>query len=188
MLKEFRIHGRGGQGSVVTSELLAAAAFKSGKFSLAFPYLGGGGERRGAPVQSFVRIDDKPILQRNMVYEPDYVIIKDVSLMKTVDMTSGLKKGGKIVVNSQNADVDFGQDYSVCIVPATSIALKELGRPMVNTAILGAVAAFTGEFDLDALAAAIHDKFSAEIAKKNIRAMEAAYEFACSSMTGKQRE
>ena len=95
-MKEIRIHGRGGQGSVVTAELLAMAAFFSDKYSQAFPYLGGGGERRGAPVQAFVRIDMKPITLHCKIFDPDYVIVKDVTLLEVVDVKAGLKSNGMI--------------------------------------------------------------------------------------------
>jgi len=184
-MKEFRIHGRGGQGSVVTAELLAIAAFKDGNYCQAFPYLGGGGERRGAPVQSFVRTDAKPVLPRNMIHEPDYVIVMDMSIAKVVDVTSGLKKGGMILVNSERQDLDFGPDYRVNAVPATSIALEEIGRPVINTAMIGAFAAFSGEFSKDALAQAIREKFDGPTAEKNVRAMTRAYEYARSQCEDK---
>ncbi|MHB1315780.1 MAG: pyruvate ferredoxin oxidoreductase subunit gamma [Christensenellales bacterium] len=179
-MKEFRIHGRGGQGSVVTAELFAIAAFMNKKYSQAFPYLGGGGERRGAPVQTFVRMDDKPITIRNMIHEPDYVIVKDLTLTRVVDVTEGLKKGGLIVVNTEKSpqELTFDSKYKVATVPATRIALEETGRPIMNTAIMGAFAAYSGEFSLESLIKAVQEKFPPEIAEKNIAAVKKAYQYA----------
>ena len=180
-MKEFRIHGRGGQGSVVTAELFAIAAFMNHKYSQAFPYLGGGGERRGAPVQTFVRTDDKPVTIRNMVHEPDYVIVKDLTLTRVVNVTQGLKEGGLIVVNTEKSPEEIGFDtkkYRVATVPATRIALEETGRPIMNTAIMGAFAAYSGEFSLESLIKAVEEKFPPAIAEKNIAAVKKAYQYA----------
>ncbi len=179
-MKEIRVHGRGGQGSLVTAELFAIAAFKDGKFSQAFPYLGGGGERRGAPVQTFVRIDEKPITIRNMIHEPDYVIVKDLSITKVVNVTDGLKKGGLILVNTEKnpKELPFDRGYRVAAIPATQIAIEETGRPIMNTAIIGAFVAYTKEFSLESLTMAVEEKFSKEIARKNIAALKRSYEYA----------
>lgn len=183
-MKEIRIHGRGGQGSLVTAELFAIAAFKDGKFSQAFPYLGGGGERRGAPVQTFVRIDDKPIQIRNMIHEPDYVIVKDLSITKVVDVTNGLKEGGLILVNTEKTvkELGFKSCFRVMAIPATQIAIDELGRPIMNTAIMGAFAAYSEEFRLESLVMAVEEKFSKDIAVKNISALKRAYDYAKKQM------
>jgi pyruvate ferredoxin oxidoreductase gamma subunit len=178
-MKEIRIHGRGGQGSVVTAELLAMAAFFSDKYSQAFPYLGGGGERRGAPVQAFVRIDMKPITLHCKIFDPDYVIVKDVTLLDVVDVKAGLKSNGMIVINSEvpPAELGLARDLQVFTVPATRIALKNIGRPLMNTAVIGAFAAITGEFDIEPIKRAICTKFKGDIAQKNILAAQEAYEF-----------
>ncbi|MEW6622663.1 MAG: pyruvate ferredoxin oxidoreductase subunit gamma [Bacillota bacterium] len=178
-MKEIRIHGRGGQGSVVTAELFAVAAFQSGKFSQAFPYLGGGGERRGAPVQSFVRISDNPIRIRSKIYEPDYVIVKDATLMELIDVSQGIKPNGLILVNSEKpaAELGFAPKIQVRTFPATRIAMETLGLPIMNTAIMGAFAAITGEFTIDSIVKAISEKFSEELAAKNIMAARKAYDF-----------
>ena len=97
-MKEIRIHGRGGQGSVTAAELIAVAAFEDKKFSQAFPAFGV--ERRGAPVMAFARISDKPIRIRSQVYEPDYVVVQDVTLLDVVNVASGLKSDGKIIINT----------------------------------------------------------------------------------------
>jgi len=98
-LKEIRIHGRGGQGSVTAAELLAVAAFEDGKYSQAFPAFGV--ERRGAPIMAFTRISEHPIRLRSQIYEPDYVIVQDATLIETVDVASGAKPKGKILINTE---------------------------------------------------------------------------------------
>jgi len=177
-MKEIRIHGRGGQGSVVTAELLAIAAFKDGLYSQAFPYLGGGGERRGAPVQAFCRIDDKPIKLKCQIKEPNYLIVQDASVMEVVDIFHGLKTGSLVLVNSTKSpeELDIAvRDFKVFTFPATEVALEILKRPIMNTAMIGAFAALAGGFKLDCLKAAIEFKFPGEIGTKNIAAMERAF-------------
>ena len=95
---EIRFHGRGGQGAVIASKILASALFKEGKHAQAFPAFGG--ERRGAPVMAFTRFDKKNITRRSMVYEPDHVVILDESILGVADVTSGLKEGGWILINT----------------------------------------------------------------------------------------
>ncbi|MEM2118446.1 MAG: 2-oxoacid:acceptor oxidoreductase family protein, partial [Candidatus Bathyarchaeia archaeon] len=122
MLKEIRIHGRGGQGSVTAAELLAHAAFIEGKWVQAFPYFGA--ERRGAPVKAFARISDESILIHSQVYNPDYVIVLDPAIYKTVDVTEGLKKDGVIILNTTKHPDETGiKNYKVATVDATGIAL-----------------------------------------------------------------
>jgi len=179
-VKEIRIHGRGGQGAVVTAELFAVAAYKSGKYSLGFPFLGGGGERRGAPVQAFVRLDDRPIRLRSKVYEPDYVIVLDPTLISIVDVTAGLKPDAEIIINSEKSPQELGIPGHVkaTSVPASQIAMETMGITIMNTAIMGAFAGLTGEFDIDAIEQAIQEKFSSEVASKNILAARSAYDHA----------
>lgn len=170
-MKQTRFHGRGGQGAVTAAEVLAVAAFKDGKNSQAFPAFGV--ERRGAPVQAFVRISDKFLRRRDQIYEPDYVVVLDSTLLSVVNVTEGLQKGGKIVVNSKmHSPID---NYDVYCVDATKIALDVLGVPIVNTPMLGAFAAATGEVSLGSLKSAIIEKFGEKLGKKNADAIEAAY-------------
>ncbi len=179
MMIEIRIHGRGGQGSVVTAELLAIAAYKSGLYSQAFPYLGGGGERRGAPVQAFCRIDRSPVQLKCQIKEPNYLIVQDDSLLGIVNIFEGLKPGGLILINSEKDPADLGIDhvrFKAHSFPATEIALRILKQPITNTALLGAFAAITGLFNLESLKQAVHDKFPEKISKVNILAMEEAFQ------------
>ena len=158
---EIRTHGRGGQGAVIASKLLANALFRQGKFVQAFPAFGV--ERRGAPVVSFTRFDDAPIRHRCEIYEPDHLIVLDHALTEAVDITAGLKSGGWIVINSSSGFQHFhyGSDYRLAIVDANEIAwrhrLGSRSAPIVNTAILGAFARATGLLNMDAVAAAIEE-------------------------------
>ncbi|ABR56857.1 pyruvate ferredoxin oxidoreductase subunit gamma [Methanococcus aeolicus] len=168
---EVRFHGRGGQGAVTAAQLLAKATFIDGNFAQAFPFFGV--ERRGAPVIAFTRIDDKKIRIRSQIYEPDYVVVQDPSLLDSIDVKSGLKEGGKIIINTTK-DIKF-EGYDVFCVDATGIALDVLGLPIVNTSILGAFAGVTGEVSIEALKEAIMDSFPKKLAEKNAKAAEVAY-------------
>ncbi|MDD1695062.1 MAG: pyruvate ferredoxin oxidoreductase subunit gamma [Methanoregula sp.] len=174
-MRELRIHGRGGQGSVTAAELIAVAAFKSGVFSQAFPAFGV--ERRGAPVQAFVRFSDNKIRLRSQVYEPDYVIVQDSTLIKDVDVFSGMKAGGIILINT-SGKVDGEVPAGVRFIPfdATRIALEVLGVPITNTTLMGAFAAASGEISLEALEEAVRERFSGSLADKNVAAARKAYE------------
>ncbi len=176
LLVELRIHGRGGQGSVAMAEMIAGAAFAEGKFAQAFPYLGGGGERRGAPVQAYARISDSPIKLREKIEEPDLVIVQDPTIMEMVDVLSGLKKDGVILVNSESPIELSRDDVRAFFVPASRIAIETIGRPIMNTALIGALARITGLVSVDAVAEAIREKFPGEIAEKNVLAVRKAYE------------
>jgi len=177
-MKEIRIHGRGGQGSVTAAELLAVAAFEDGKFSQAFPSFGV--ERRGAPVTAFTRIDDKPIRLRSQIYEPDYVIVQDPTLTGVVDVAGGLKPNGILIINTEKSAASFGINTKATIktVDATRIALEIIGRPIVNTVLIGAFAGATGEIELDSIVTAVQARFSGSMGKKNVEAVTKAYEMA----------
>jgi 2-oxoisovalerate ferredoxin oxidoreductase gamma subunit len=175
---EIRIHGRGGQGAVIASKVLAAAVFREGKFVQSFPSFGV--ERRGAPVTAFTRIDDHPIRLRCQIYEPDHLVILDPTLRQAVDVTVGLKPGGWIVINSSKPPSAFAlpADYHVATVDASAIAIRQrLGpasAPIVNTAILGAFARVTGLVSLEALQAAVRDAVPVK-QDANVSATEEAY-------------
>ncbi len=162
---EIRIHGRGGQGAVTAAQLLAIAAFYDGKYAQAFPMFGV--ERRGAPATSFVRIDDKPINVREQIYNPDYVLVFDPSLIKLVDAKRGLKE--EMIVNT-NKKVDGGYCHDL-----TCKAMKIFGKPIINTLILGTFAARTKLVSLESLKKAIDQKFKGDIAEKNKKAIEEVY-------------
>ncbi|MDD5317529.1 MAG: pyruvate ferredoxin oxidoreductase subunit gamma [Candidatus ainarchaeum sp.] len=171
---EVRMHGRGGQGAVTAVELLAVSAAEGGKWTQSFPFFGV--ERTGAPVQAFCRIDEKPVRIHQNVYEPDVVMVLDASLLAVTDVASGLKAGGVVIVNTKKGRGEIGiKGGKVFIVDATGIAVKHLGRPIVNTAMLGAFAKVTGLVPLDALERAIRHRFKGEIAEKNVAAIEECY-------------
>lgn len=176
---EIRIHGRGGQGSVVASKMLVTAAAKEGKKVQAFPLFGA--ERRGAAVAAFARIDDQKIRIHSEVYTPDYVIVLDPVLYKTVGVTSGLKEGGMILLNSNQepSSYSFPAHFKVATVDASGIARKhKLGsrtEPIVNTAILGAFARVTGIIGIEALAETIRESVPGK-EKENEAAAREAYE------------
>jgi 2-oxoacid:acceptor oxidoreductase gamma subunit (pyruvate/2-ketoisovalerate family) len=179
VLKEIRIHGRGGQGSVTAAELLAHAAFTEGKWVQAFPYFGA--ERRGAPVKAFARISDKPILVHSQVYSPDYVIVLDHAIYKVADVTEGLKQDGIVILNTRKRPEEFGfRNCRVATVDATGIALElnllVAGLPVVNTSIVGAFAKATGEVKLSSVLGAINETWLGGAGEKNARAAELAYE------------
>lgn len=176
---EVRFHGRGGQGVVIASEVLADAAFREGKRVQAFPSFGV--ERRGAPVMAFTRIDDRPIRLRCQIYEPDHVVILDPTLLEVMDVTAGLKEGGTILLNSADPPESFGlhDRFRVGTVDANHIAFKyHLGprnAPIVNTSILGAFARLTGIVGLEALCAAVYEAVPIR-PDENVAAVREAYE------------
>lgn len=147
---EIRFHGRGGQGAVTASKILALAAFNEGKYVLSFPFFGT--ERRGAPVTSFTRIDDERIYLRTQIYEPDVIVVLDPSVMGSTDVSRGMKEDGIFVINSARPPEEFGLSFRTATVDATSIAINhKLGsraNPIVNTAILGAFAKATGSVSI----------------------------------------
>lgn len=161
---EIRFHGRGGQGAVVASQILAEAAFREGFYVQSFPQFGV--ERRGAPVTAFLRIagKDEKLFVRSNIYEPDHVIILDPTLLQSVDVLEGLKKGGVVLVNSPDPpeSLDVPEEYKIATVDASSIAVKhKLGtptQPIVNTAILGAFVRATNIVSLENLLLAIESK------------------------------
>jgi pyruvate ferredoxin oxidoreductase gamma subunit len=188
MLFQVRIHGRGGQGVVSAAEMLSVAAFLENKHAQAFPSFGS--ERMGAPVMAFCRIDDKEIRLREPVMHPDALIIQDPTLLHQVDLFSGLSPDGYILINStRNFDElgigDFVKGYRperLCTVPATELALKHVGRPLPNVALLGGFAAISAVVDIDSVCAAIRDKFPTKIADGNIAAAREAYAFVRNEM------
>ena len=169
---EIRFHGRGGQGAVTAAEILAKAAFEDGKYCQAFPFFGA--ERKGAPVMAFSRINDKPIRRRYQVYNPDHVLVLDETLLEAVDVLSGLKSGGKVIINTKE-DLKLG-DVDVHTIDATGIALDILGVPIVNTVMLGAFAKVIGEVSLDSIIKITKETFPGKIGEKNAEAAKIAFE------------
>lgn len=176
VLKQIRVHGRGGQGAVTCAELLATAAFKDGKYCQAFPFFGV--ERRGAPVTAFCRISDNAIRTHEQVYEPDYVMVLDASLLENVNVMEGLESKGIIVINTaEGADkIKLDTKGEIKAIDVTKIALEAIGKPFVNAPMLGAFVAATGIVKLESLIKAVEEAFSGEIAQKNVAAVKKAYD------------
>ena len=178
---QVRIHGRGGQGVVTAAELLSVAAFKGGKHAQAFPSFGS--ERTGAPVVAYCRISEHEIRAREPIMAPDALIIQDASLIKQVDLFSGLTPGGYVIINSSESAQELHLSDKITvphtrvILPATELALTHLGRPVPNAVLLGAFSALTNVVPLKAVTDAINEKFSAKVAASNITAATAAYEY-----------
>jgi pyruvate ferredoxin oxidoreductase gamma subunit len=174
---ELRLHGRGGQGAVTSAEMLALAAISEGKYALAFPSFGP--ERRGAPVQAFVRTDDKPVRVRTEITEPDVVAVLDAGLLSIVDVTSGLKKNGVVIVNTKSTPAELepllGDNWSVATINATSVALETIKVPIVNTTMLGAILKVTDMVKMESLEEPLKHRFGAR-ARQNFEACKKAYD------------
>ena len=171
---EYRIHGRGGQGNVAAAYLLAATAFEAGWACQAFPAFGA--ERRGAPVAAFVRVDNSPIQLRSQIRSPDFLVVQDDTLLQDPKITSGLKPGGAMLVNSsRNSEGIAGQFDCRCIcVNATEMAMAHIGKPIPNTALLAALLTLTGRFSLSALSTALEQRFHGDVLDKNLALIEHA--------------
>lgn len=177
-MKEIIFYGRGGQGAVIASRLLAIAAFKEGKDVQSFPFFGV--ERRGAPVTAYTRIADSQIRKREPIKEPDYVVVLDPTLLENVEVAKGLKKNGTIIINSKapKESYPFSGIFNVYTIDSAAIAIKhELGSknaPIVNTSILGAFSKFTGEIKIASLVEAIKENMQIKT-ENNVKAAEESY-------------
>jgi pyruvate ferredoxin oxidoreductase gamma subunit len=178
---EVRIHGRGGQGVVTAAELLSEAAFAEGRHAQAFPSFGS--ERTGAPVVAFCRISERPIRVREPVVAPHALVVQDSTLVHQVNLFDGLRANGFVVVNSPRTlhelgleDLLTGREGRVITVPATDLAREHIGRPMPNAVLLGALAGLTGLVHMPSLDEALHRRFPAELAARNVAAARAAHD------------
>jgi pyruvate ferredoxin oxidoreductase gamma subunit len=170
---EVRFHGRGGQGVVTSAYILATAAFKDGKYCQAFPFFGT--ERRGAPVTAFTRIDDKFVRTREQIYNPDYVVVLDPTLLDVVDVTEGLKDNGMLIINT-NKKINLKTKAKIETVDATGISLRIMGKPFVNMPMIGAFVGATEVVSLNSVFEAIKERFPQQVAEKNIQAVKETYE------------
>ncbi len=176
-MKEIRIHARAGQGAITTATLLGFSYFNEGKYPYAFPHFGAA--RMGAPMNAFVRVDSQPVRLRSQIYDPDYVIIVDPTLMRGYNCFSGLKDNGIAVINGKE-DMELPQlkaGQKVYVVPAGEIAMRLIGRPLANTTLLGAFAAATGELKLQTLIDVVKQRFSGKAQEGNIKAVQEGYEY-----------
>jgi len=174
---EIRWHGRGGQGAVTSVELLALAAIEEGKYAQGFPAFGP--ERRGAPVMAYNRVSDKPIKIRSGIYHPDVVVVLDPSLVGLVNVTDGLKPDGLLIINTSKPVPTIREQLKykgkLATVDATHIAREELGVPIANTTMLGAVMKATKVLKLASLDEPIQERFG-KIADENKNALKRAYD------------
>jgi pyruvate ferredoxin oxidoreductase gamma subunit len=178
MFIEIRWHGRGGQGVVTASQLLAEAALIEGKHVQAFPEFGP--ERTGAPILGFTRISDKPIDIHSYVYNPDIVAVIDPTLLKTVRVLEGIKDLGSLIVNSDMKPEDLkkqlnANNVKVYTVNATRIAIDILGRPIYNTAMLGALIAISKATTLSSINQVIQRRFPGIVGENNVEVIKKAY-------------
>jgi len=177
-MKEIRIHARAGQGAITTASLLGYAYFLKGMYPYAFPSFGAA--RMGAPMNAFVRVDSNPVRLRSQIYEPDYLLIVDHTLMRGFNCFSGLKEDGVAIINAKEEAFEAPKlkaKQRVFTVPANEIALKHIGRPLGNTAMLGAFCAATGELALDDLNAAIKHRFNLKLQEVNIMAAKEGFDY-----------
>ncbi len=178
-MKEIRLHARAGQGMVTGAELIALAANHEGKYSQAFPFFGS--EKRGPPVEAYCRIDEKPINIHEEISEPDVVIVGDASIMDAVDVCSGLKPNGIVLVNSVKKPEELGLAAKrVFTVAGTKVALKFFGKPIYNTVMLGAFCKVTGIVKIESIKWAIKEsfakKFPRQVIDANVFAVQAVYD------------
>jgi len=171
LLHEVRWHGRAGQGVITSSRLLAQAALLEGKHVQAFPEFGP--ERLGAPISGFTRISDEVIETRSQIYNPGFVVVLDSSLLATVNVTKGLLEDGKVVLNSSKRASEMAAKLSleasqVRTIDATHLAMEVAGRPIVNTAMLGALTRVAPLASLGSIESAIKERFVGSLAEKNI--------------------
>lgn len=182
-LTEFRWHGRGGQGAKTAALLLADVAFKTGKHVQGFPEYGP--ERMGAPITAYDRISDKEIRVHSNIYEPDYVIVVDETLLHTVDVTKGLKKNGAVLVNTDRESEDIytqlrGYQGRVYTIDARKVCMKTLGKYFPNTPMLAAIVKISGIMDEDCfvkeMEASLRHKFEKkpEVLEGNMKALRLA--------------
>lgn len=184
-LIEIRWHGRGGQGAKTASLLLADAAFNTGKYIQGFPEYGP--ERMGAPITAYNRISTNPIRVHSNIYEPDYVVVVDDTLLDVVDVTAGLKKDGAIVINTTKSSDEIkaelkGYDGNIYTIDAKSISEEALGKYFPNTPMLAAIVKVTEIMPEEQFLADMEGSFKHKFAKKpeviegNMKALKLAFE------------
>ncbi len=174
---EIRWHGRGGQGAKTAATLVAEAAMERGSYSQGFPDYGP--ERLGAPMRGYTRISDEPILIHSAVYYPDAVVVLDDTLLETVDVCENLADDGVIIVNSKLPAKEIrkrisAKEQKLFVIDAEKISVEELGRPMPNTPMIGALAKATGRLDLEPIKKLIKKKFGAKFGERVVQGNQRA--------------
>jgi 2-oxoisovalerate ferredoxin oxidoreductase gamma subunit len=174
-MKEIRLHGRAGQGARMAAEILASALVREGKYASAFPMFGA--ERRGAPITAFLRFDDTPVRLTTQIYEPDCLVVLDPSQLKPATF-NGLQPGGILALSTSRQITDrIHPNVDVIgFTDATAIALEEIGRPIVNTCMLGVFTKTTGWTSLDSILTSLEEYFSGPLLEKNARAVRKGFE------------
>lgn len=159
-MSEVRFHGRGGQGVVTTSKILANAFARTGQFGASFPMFGF--ERRGAPVTAFGRFSDKPVREKTQIYNPDILVVLDPSQKASPAVFDGLLPGGMMLLNDKDDIKDISHENlkKLAVIDANGIALEEIGLPIPNTVVVGAFAKMSGLLDIEPVVAALGDYFS----------------------------
>jgi pyruvate ferredoxin oxidoreductase gamma subunit len=170
---EIRIHGRGGQGAVTASQILAMAFFEDGWHVQGFPAFGA--ERRGSPAMAFVRADKKPILERDEVYHPQYALVLDPTLLDSIDICTGMETCGTAIVNTKH-DVGKLHVENIYHVDLDGIAMEAIGKKFVNIAMLGAFSAASGAVSMKAIERAIRKRMPEKVANSNVKAAKMAYD------------
>jgi len=161
---------------LVLAQFMAIAALENGKYGQAFPFLGGGGERRGKPIMAFCRLDDQPIRVRSRITDPDYVIVQDATILNEVDVEEGLKADGLVMINTDKDVSQLGlKTQNALTTSAEELARRILGRPIINTALLGTFAAISRELSLESVLKAVRSKFPGELGEKNARIVTESY-------------
>jgi pyruvate ferredoxin oxidoreductase gamma subunit len=188
---EVRVHGRGGQGAVTAAELLALAAFEEGRHAQSFPSFGS--ERTGAPVVAYCRVSDREIRTRAPVVAPDCLIVIDPTLVHQVDVFSGLRPDGFVIVNSARSISALGLDGHFAMMrperwvtaPATQVAQRQIGKPLPNAGLLGGFAALTAQISLESLSRAIRERFgrTSAVAERNVAAAAEVYQLVRQAMS-----
>ena len=176
-MKEIRLHGRGGHGVVLGSEIFVGALIREGKFAACFPFFGV--ERRGAPVFGFVRFDEKPVRQKDQVYYPDCVVVMDGTLFKAVNVYQGIKENSTLVVNETRRIEDLSIPPNVRrvgVVDATRISLAKIKSFIPNTTMLGALCRATGWVEIESLVESVAESFEPRLRQTNIDMLKQAYD------------
>ena len=182
-LKEIIWHGRGGQGAKTVAEFLALVALREGKYSQGFPEYGP--ERSGAPMRGYTRVSDAPIKMHSAVYHPDAVLVLDATLLNTIDVTEGMAGEGAVLINTPLAPREIASRHpflagkKVWTVDATGIARAEIGRPIPNMPMLGALVKATSVVKLESVAGDIRkefqEKFSPRVLEGNLKTIDRAF-------------
>jgi pyruvate ferredoxin oxidoreductase gamma subunit len=176
-MKEVKIFARAGQGAITTAAILGEALFHEKKYAYAFPHFGAA--RMGAPMNAFLRFDEKPIRSRCKIYHPDYIVVIDPTLIESEGAFNNLPQGAKAVVAvRETTKVPQVKGVELYALPAEAIAQEVIGRPFANTVLLGAFAKASGEVSLDSVVKAVGKRFAAkpQVLEKNIQAVKKGYE------------